>query len=222
MAIKILGSAGTNTPEVETNTDAMRMVLRPDDYASLGIFSLGATSGIMAAGLGASAPIFSFRYSGANTILLKRLVISAGNTATAFASGIIEIAAFFARSFTASDTGGNSVLPSGNGNKLRTSMTATGVTDIRISSTGTLSAGTRTLDAVSFAHLSSGIPATAGSVVILPAVLFETKLSDYPMCFVNNEGFVIQVTQIPATGTWTFSVNVVWEEVTTFGPAIAA
>jgi hypothetical protein len=219
MGIKLTGNAGGNV-EVEPGNLAMRVVIRPDDYASLGIYHLGGTSGTMTAGLAAASPVFSFRYGGSNLALVKKIIISAGNTATAFTAGLISFNLFVARSFSASDTGGTGITPTTTSNRLRTTMATTGVTDIRISSTGTLTAGTRTPDAQALAILATSIPNVAGTPLFAPFAIFEARAGEFPLVLANNEGFIILAT-VPATGTWSFSVNVMWEELTTYGIGLA-
>ena len=215
MATQIVGNVNSSTAvEVDVNTKAARVNIRPDDWGSLGFYSMAAASGTMAAGLSAASPIYSFRYGSANLALVKKILFSAGNTATGFTAGIITVQTFVARSFTVSDTGGTSITPTGNTNKKRTSMATTGLTDGRISSTGTLTAGTRTLDSNPISSISTSIPAVAGTILMSPFPLFEARAGEYPLTLAQNEGFVIQAT-VPATGTWTFSVTVDWEEVPT-------
>lgn len=218
--IQIVGNVNNTTvAEVEVNTKALRMVPRPNDYTSFGMFSIGGASSTMAAGLAAAAPIYCFRNSSANTavVVIKKVVISAGNSATAFAAGVATFNMFASRSWTTADTGGTDITPtstSSNQNKLRTSMGGSGIAgtgNIRISATGTLTAGVRTLDAQPMASASGSVPATAGSVVIPPTTIFQASAGDYPLVCATQEGFVIQAT-VPATGTWTFSVQTVWEE----------
>lgn len=215
-ASQIQGFTAANIAEVEANTRALRTTLRAEDYGSLGIYSLAASSGLMAAGLGAAAPIFSWRWGDATRFaLIKRVTISAGAAGTAFAAGVGTFNLFAARSFTASDTAGTSILPTGNQNKLRTSMGTTLLTDARISATATLTAGTRTLDANPIASISVGIPAVAGQKVLDPFALFDQRPGEFPLLFAQNEGLVIQAT-VPATGTWTFGVKVDWSELTSY------
>src|SRR5260370_28758353 len=144
--IQLVGNANSSTAaEVEANTKALRAVIRPDDWGSLGIYSQSGVSGTMAAGLAANSPMFSLRNGNAsNLIVIKRVLLSAGNTSTAFAAGICTFNMFRCTSFSASDTGGTQILP-GSGGKLRTSMgssllTGANNSDIRISSTATLTA----------------------------------------------------------------------------------
>lgn len=219
MGVTLQGNSGTNA-EVESTSRALRVTPKPVDYGSLGIYSMGAASGTMAAGLAANSPIVSYRWTHAtNLAVIKRVRFSAGDTSTAFTAGLILIQLFAARSFSASDTGGTAWTTSGNNGKLRTSMATSLVGDIRASSTATLSAGTRTLDTQPLASLSSSIVATAGTPLFTSGlnVLFEAKAGDYPFVLAQNEGFVIQAT-VPATGTWQFSVDIQWEELSAYVP----
>lgn len=218
MATQISGATAANILEVEANSKAARFTPKPVDWGSLGIYSLGATSGTMAAALAANSPVFSFRWGNAsNLAVVKKILLSAGNTATAFTAGICIFQLFIARSFTIADTGGTSVLPSGASNKLRASMGTTLLSDARISSTATLTAGTRTLDAQPVGAIGVSEPATAGTPILQPQPLFIALAGDYPIVLAQNEGFVIQAT-VPATGTWTFSVQVQWEELASYVP----
>lgn len=220
MPVQVVGSTNNTTAaEVEPNTLAQRVVVRPDDFGSLGIYHQGANNGTtaMAAGLAAAAPIFSYRWGNAsNLAIVKRVLFEMGSGGTGFTAGSAQFNMFIARSFSASDSGGSSVLPSGNSNKLRTSMGTTLLTDLRISATGTLTAGTRTLDAQQAASISVPV-GTASSTQLVPvkSILFDQRVGEYPLVLAQNEGFVIQAT-VPATGTWFFSVQLTWEELAAY------
>src|SRR5947209_2865739 len=124
--IQIVGNTNSTTAaEVEVNTKALRSVIRPSDYGSLGIYSIAQASGTMAAGLGAAAPIFAFRFpsGGAATLVaVKKILFGAVGGSTAFAAGTGKFDLFAARSYTVSDTGGTDITPGAgvNSNKLRT------------------------------------------------------------------------------------------------------
>src|SRR5262245_58271222 len=215
MSTQLAGNTAANLVEVETASKAMRAVLRPDDYGSLGIYSLAAASSTMTAGLAANSPIFSFRWGDATRFaLLKRLLSSAGSIA-AFTAGFCTFQAFKATSFSASDTGGTSLAPGATAKLRSSTMGSSLITDVRMSSTGTLTAGTRTLDSFPFGSLNSSVVATAGTPPIAPNFLFQALPGEYPEVFAQNEGFIIQAT-VPATGTWVFSVQAVWEELTAY------
>ena len=217
MAVKVAGSAGPNV-EVETNTLAMRVVVRPDDYGSQGIFSIGMATGTMVAGFG-TGTIFSFRYGSTNLALVRKVIVSAGGLAV-FTAGLVNFSMFAGRSYTANMTGGTGATLTGNNQKLRTNMATTGVSDIRISTTAALAGGTFTLDAQPLAQLECSTPATAGTPLLYPFPLFESRVGEYPFVCAQFEGFNIQAT-VPASGTWTAAVIVIWEEMNNYGTALA-
>jgi len=222
MATQLVGNVNNTTAaEVEANTKAMRAVLRPDDVGSLGMYRVALVSGTMAAALAAASPIVQFRNGNVSNLILPRLIeFSAGNTATAFTAGICSFTLFRATSWSASGTGGTLSLP-GAQNKLRTSfgsslMTAGNNSDIRVSSTATLTAGTKTNDTVPLGSVQSSIPAVAGTPLTPGKVkLLEQRGWEYPLTFAQNEGFEIQAT-VPATGTWTFECTIYWEELAAY------
>lgn len=216
MAINVAGNSGT-VAEVEANTRAMRVVVRPADVGALGSYEVSEASGTMAAGLASASPIFSFRYGAANLAVIRSVYMSAGNAGTAFAAGVGVFRMFVARSFTVNDTGGTALTLTGNNGKMRTSMATTGLSDARIASTGTLTAGTRTLDTTPVGTIVVPLSTTASISMIAPGTkIFDAGASqEYPLVLAQNEGFVIQAT-VAATGTWSFAVNVEWDEVTSY------
>lgn len=215
--IQIVGNTNNTTAaEVEANTKALRSVIRPNDYGSLGIYSLGAVSGVMAAGLAANSPIYSFRWSDAsNLALIRKVILSAGNTGTAFAAGVASFNCFVARSWSVSDTGGTAITPATSSNRLRVGMGTTLVGDVRRSATATLTAGTRTKDGSPIGSITTSIIATGGTPLLLPVAIYEARVGEYPLVLGQNEGLVIEAT-VPATGTWTFSVTTMWEELAAY------
>jgi hypothetical protein len=212
MGSQISGLTSANIAEVEAATKALRSVIYPEDYTTNGNYSMGANSGVMAAGLAANSPIFAFQWTHASKLcLVKRIIISAGNAGTAFAAGVAVFNMFGARSFSVMDTGGGSVLPTGNANKLKTGMATTQLAAARVSSTATLTAGTRTKDGVPMGSLVQGVQATAGIPFAPPYPIFDAAPGQYPLVLATNEGFVIEAT-VPATGTWQFGIKVEWGE----------
>lgn len=217
-SLQIQGFTTANILEVDANTKAARVTLRPEDYGTLGIYSLGAPSGIMAASLAANSPVFSFRWGDATRFaLLKRVLLSLACDTTAFGTpgaGVFNM--FIARSFSVADTGGGSVLPTGSFNKLRTTgMGTTLASDIRISSTATLTAGTRTKDSFAAGSLVTGFPNTAGIQILAPTPIFDQRPGEHPLMLAQNEGFVIEAS-VPVTGTWKFAVKVDWVEIASY------
>lgn len=216
MAIQFQGSSGV-VAEVEANTKAVRFTPRPADVGSLGSYSLLASTGTMAAGLAAAAPIFAFRWSDATRFATIRTVrIALTSLGTGFTAGVGFIDMVAARGFTVSDTGGTAVVLTGNNGKKRTSFGSSLVGDFRISSTATLTAGTRTLDANALSGVRFGVNANTNAVQLATTAIWTPDYSgDWPLVLAQNEGFVIRAT-VPATGTWTGDVAIEWDEVTSF------
>ena len=192
--------------------------ISPISGGLLGAYSKSMVSGTIAAGLAAESPVYSFRYGGTGIAVIRKVTVSAIVAGTAFTVGAANLELFAARSFTASDSGGTAGTLTGNNSKLRTSLATTAVSDIRIASTGTLTAGTRTLDTDQAATVAFSAPATLTFTNLLNSTeLYKPgQAGDYPMELATNEGFVIQAT-VPATGTWTLQVLVDWEEYSAFG-----
>ena len=215
MAIQIQGNAGV-VAEVDSTHRAQRITPRPIDVGSLGAYSLLATTGTMAAGLGASAPIFSARWTSASSLALIRAVrISLTSLGTAFTAGVGFFDIIAARTFTASDSAGTAVLPTGNSNKRRTSFATTGFGDLRISSTATLTAGTRTLDGAALSGVRFGVTAVANTTMLSTAALWAPDIYvdlAWPLVLAQNEGFIIRAT-VPATGTWQADIIIDWDEI---------
>lgn len=224
--IQLVGNVNSTTAaEVEANTKALRSTIRPTDYGSLGIYSVAATSGTMAAGLAANSPVFAFRNPGTSTaiVLVKRIFLTAVGGSTAFTAGTGKFDLFAARNYTASEavTNATDITPAAasNTSKLRSNMATTqmvGTRDIVICTTATLTAGTRTLDAQPLASISFSCPATANQVLVpAQSELFYQRAGEYPLVCAASEGFVIQASP-SGGGTWVFSVCVHWEEVSSY------
>ena len=219
MPLQIQGNAGV-VAEVDANRCQLA-VSRPADVGALGSYSALVSTGTMAAGLAAAAPIFSVRWldSSGKLMIVKRVSVAVTNAGTAFTAGVGFIDVAVARAFTASDTGGAAVTLTGNNCKRRTSFGTSLIagTEMRIATTGTLTAGTRTVDGNAVAGIRFSVSATA-SVVMLPMTLLwcpDTGAAEYPLILAQNEGVILRAT-VPATGTWTGDVTVDWMEVASF------
>jgi hypothetical protein len=177
----------------------------------------------MAAALAASSEIFQFRYvtAASRIALVQKVNISAGCNVAATAAGLVAFRMTAARAWSAAGSGGTRLTLTGNNVKLRTAMATTEVSDAGISTTGALTAGTKTLDATDLSTISIGVGTGAitvsHSLTLLPlSSLFDADgEGQHPLVLANQEGFVIRngANAWPATMTWSFSVNVVWAEV---------
>ena len=202
---------------MEANTRAARVTVRPIDVGSLGAYSVAATSGTIAAGAVANAPVFSFRWGDATRVCLVRKVsVAMASLATGFAAGIGQLGFIIARGFSSSDSGGIVLTLTGNNAKRRTSFGSTLVTDSRISSTGALTAGTRTLDTNDASLLQFAVGTATNTVMLATMPIWSPDWAgDWPLVLVQNEGFIIRAT-VPATGTWQVQVCVEWCETAAF------
>lgn len=192
--------------------------LYPVDYGFLGCDQTTVKSGIMAAGLAATSPIFAFRNTNAGVqSLIRKLIFNAWTLGTAFASGgLANFELYFARSFNVMDTGGSAAnLNSPNG-KLATFMGNVG-SSIQYGVTGALTAGTRTLDLAPLRAINVVAPSTVntpffGSGLPLGATLFDKEGGNHPVLLAQYEGIVVQAT-VPGTGTWSYTLTAEWDEV---------
>jgi hypothetical protein len=186
----------------------------PLDYGVGGFYQHCAKSGVMAAGMAAGAPIYSFRFTTASMIAaIERVRLSAWTSAALFAASMATFDLYAARSFTAPDTGGNPANFSGDYNQLRSSMGAS-TASIQCANTAALNAGTRTLDAAPLDSKIFAVPGTA-STPIGTMTLFEKLQGDHPLILAQNEGFVVNAT-VPAGGTWQFALTLEWAELSNF------
>lgn len=212
----IEGGVSGNLAEVDTYFLAQRSTLRP--MQCTGWFNLGARSGALTAAA-ANTALFSFRNIAANLIAIRRIGIGFIATTGFTAAQQLNWGLKFARAFSASDTGGTVIALTGNEAKVRTSLATMTNVDCRISSTGALTAGTKTLDAYDMATIGAyGGAATAGNL-LPPGLnnLFEQSPGGYPIILAQNEGFnIMNITAMGAGGVGTLYVNVGLAEVVNF------
>ena len=208
------GNMQTPTMELSGN---LRVVLKPIDVGALGAYRIATTSGTMAAGLSANSAVWAFRTGATNPCLVRRLTLSMWNAGTAFTAGRGNFNVFVGRSFSASySAGGTAATLTGNNNKKKTAFATTSIAQIYTASTGAISGATVTLDANPITAVTYQVTATASQVMLQTIDLLDLTGSEpsWPLVLAANEGIVIQAT-VPATGTWSFQVNVAWEEVVT-------
>lgn len=205
---------------VEPNSLAQRITARPTDVGAQGAFAFSVLSGTIAAGLAANSPVFAFRWAQTPQLaLIKRLAVSMTALGTAFTAGVGRLDLFVARSYSAADTGGTAVNIGAGKQKYRTSFgdSLIGASQIEIANTGTLTAGTRTLDTQALSQIVFGVTTATNAVMLATANLLQRDqgAADWPLVLAQNEGVVIQAT-VPATGTWQLQVMLDWQEVGTF------
>jgi hypothetical protein len=182
----------------------------------IGSYQIAVPTGTMAAGLAGASPIFSARWgSTTKWAQIRRIALSMISLGTGFTAGTGMFESVPARAFTASDTGGTPVTLTGDNAKLLTAYATSIFTDMRISSTATLSAGTRTLDAQASSVVVFGVSTATNAIQLATTELRATH--DVPRVLKQDEGFIIRAT-VPATGTWQAVVTIGWDEMDSYSP----
>ena len=89
--------------------------------------------------------------------------------------------------------------------------------DMRIATTAALGAGTKTLETLSLATILAPGPITAslnGQIIAPGTILYRGEIGDgqHPLVLAANEGVSVRSVAVPATGTWTASIQLDWTE----------
>jgi len=207
---------------------------RPITYGSLGHYRIQSMTGTLAAALAAGTAtaghVFAFRWGDATRLAVITKLKTRFLPLTPFTAATLtdhtSFDAFILRAYTASHAGGTPLTPSGNNAKMRTSMGTSLVTDMRISTTAALTAGTHTFDAFPFSQsLRKGNrvnPAAATEETIQPTtdgmdLDFSMADGDHPITLAQNEGIAIRNRTVwPAAGTGILTVLIGWAEVSAF------
>ena len=218
MAIIQSGASGTTLMTVDPTFTAARTSQRPIEQ--LGSYSVSLFTGAYTVAA-ANTPMFSMRFVAgsagqAQIAIIQRISISIMPTTGFTAAQQVSYGAYVARSFSAVDSGGAAATLTGNNNKLRTSMTTSQLAangDMRISTTGALTAGTRTLDSQAFAVTAAFVPVTLVAQPAQHLILYECFTGDTPLVLATQEGIVINnLTLMGAAGVLSIGVTVEWTE----------
>lgn len=218
MAIIQSGVSGTTLMTVDPTYTAGRITQRPVEQ--LGTYSVSLFTGAYTVAA-ANTPMYSMRFVAgsagqAQIAMIQRIVLTIVPTVAFTTAQQVSYGAYVARSFSAVDSGGTAATLTGNNNKLRTSMTTTQLAatgDMRISTTGTLTAGTRTLDSQAFAVASAWVPSTLVAQPIQQVILYENFAGDQPLVLATQEGLIINnLILMGAAGVLSIGVTVEWTE----------
>jgi hypothetical protein len=193
---------------VDASKLALRASLRP--FELTGYFAFGAQSGALT-GVAANGPVVSLRNAAGNgELLLVRHIGLGFLTTTAFTTAqVVDFGLFFARSFTASDSGGTAISITGNNTKVRTSLVAPNAMDARLATTAALTAGTRTLDTNALAQIGAWSGGAGQGLVPVQNNLWDQYTGDQLIVLAPNEGLVIaNLTAMGAAGVVRLYVNI--------------
>lgn len=210
MAQQIVGADGSTIVKIDPTFGAMRVTPRPLEATAW--LQVSSKTGTLT-GVAANGPVFSIRNASANLMLIRKIQI--GYITTAFTTaGYQDFSAYIARSWTGADSGGTTITLTGNNCKLRTSLGALTSAAAFISTTGVITAGTRTVDTNAIGTYGSWISAVGSGFGL--TTIFDQGPGDYPLVCANNEGLVIQaVTAMGASNTGILTVMVEVAETTT-------
>lgn len=214
MAVQVIGATGT-IQEVDLTMKAARVTLRPMEAQSWA--SLSSESGAVSA-LAANATVFSLRYTGPGLLYVRRMGVGF-ITQTAFTTAQrIGFAAYVARNFTASDTGGTTITQFGtNSGKHRSTLANPTSGDVRIATTTALTNGTRTIDANPLGLQAAWSGAAGQGIPVGLDNIFDQNSGDYPLILAPNEGIVINnFVAFGAAGTGYIYVNLEFVENLTY------
>lgn len=206
------GTSPATLAAVDNTFKALRTSIRPAEV--LGWYSVGAVSGAMT-GVAANGPVFSVRNISANLLMVRRMQVGFVTTTAFTTAQGLNYGVFFARAFAASDTGGTAIAITGSANKHRTALATPTSMDMRIGSTGAITAGTRTLDTVS---LGVAAGSSTGVGVVMPiTTLISHDAGDHPIILAQNEGLVIaNLIAMGAAGVINLQVNIEFAETTSY------
>jgi len=205
--------------QAQDNTLRRSMTLAtmfPSDYGQNGgaYHRTSPSTSIMAAGLAANSPIYSFQATnGVLLTLVRRVRVAFWSQDIAFAAGLATFNLFVARQFTAQMTGGASADLTGDNSKLRTSFASSSASIMR-ASTAALTGGIFVLDGAPADTMTVGV-GTNPYTLFAQAKLFEKPQGEMGLLLTQQEGFIIQAT-VPPTGDWSFAVTTEWDEVPLF------
>jgi hypothetical protein len=192
-----------------------------------GAYKIAAVSGLLtgvAAGTASAGHLFAFRWAPASSLpkfavisrLRARLFTIAGFTAAQEFGMDLSVL----RSYSAAHTGGTGQTLTGDNAKKRQVFPTTAANDIRIGTTGALTAGTHTFDAQPIAQSAYAELAAAATVAkgVQELYVSTEDLDRYPLVLAANEGLCIRNTvAMGAGGTARLVVELDWLETSRYG-----
>jgi len=161
----------------------------------------------------ADAAVWSMQWTSASLIaVVKRVSIALGVTTAYGTAQTTAYGLYFARSFTVADSGGTALTLTTNNGKMDTNFPTTAVGGLRISTTGALTDGTRTLDAQPNDVVTFGT--TALGFAFNWDFQFGGTEEKSQLILRQNEGLVLNnLILMGATGVVKLYVTVEWAEV---------
>lgn len=184
-----------------------------------GGYRISMYTGSVVAGLAAAAPILSCRWTSTSTRMIVQSIMLDFYTVTAYGTAqAIANSLWFARSWTISDSGGTAITTTQTKDQaldttMPQSLLFAGNGDMRIATTATLTAGTRTLDDQAL-YSWIGSSTAIGTSSNNPDLILGQQDATNPITIRANEGFVItNDILLGATGVLVWNICLEWTEV---------
>lgn len=177
-----------------------------------GDYSITTISGALT-GVAANGPVWSIRWTSETKACVVKSVCLHLDCSTAYTTAqATSYGLYFARTYTAVDSGGTAATLTTNNGKLDTSYPTTAMADMRIGTTGVITAGTRTLDAQPFDVFS--FSTTALGVTGEEIGRYGGAEDIQQIILRENEGLVLHnLIAMGAAGVVKLYVTLVWAEV---------
>lgn len=214
MAIIRDGVTAANLLAVDPTLKAIRKSLHPME--SLGQYSLSEFSGLTT-GIAALGELFQLRWTDATNLLILRYLKVRWATITGFtAAQECGLVANKVSAWSADGSGGTTITPSVSNTTNRNSYPVSKIGSMRISTTGALTAGTKTFAGNGFA---TGMRKTMAAAATVQDTDFELEFDSAkgnvaPIILAQNEGIVVRnVIAQGAGGTARIAVTLYWEEI---------
>lgn len=197
MSVKIIGSSGT-IEEVDATFSSIRSSIRPQESLNFNKLAISCAS---LGGFGSPDSIVSFKNVSKYPIAVSRVSMSVMTT-TAYLAGFgMQFNMYRVRRWTASDTGGTVIAPIRN-NKVRESMpNITNYPEIRAATAGTAVTATASSNSDSVPIAGINFFVFGLGTGIEKTNFVDCMADDYPLVFMNQEGFRIRTdVNFAATG----------------------
>lgn len=217
MPIQLQGNSGVTTEVEDSSTRALRAVVKPLGYGTLGHYRTSHRC-VLVAAQAANSRLFEMRNTGTNLIVPTRLVLRAVQSAAGTAQEA-SIDVFRATSFTAVDTT-NTVTPTASVRRTATMAAAPGGAALRgvtvAGAAAGMTGGTLTKDGNSAGQLPL-VVGTAASQVLFMADILDDVNGTHPFALAQNEGLIVENRALNTT-SYGFSlyIDLSWAEVTAF------
>jgi hypothetical protein len=221
MAIIQSGVIGSTLTTIDPTMLALRNAERPPEI--LGSYGISGVSSALTTAA-AAGTVFAFRWAPANSNLvcqIRRVEVGFSVTTLFSTAQPLQYAMFVNRNVTVAASGGTALTPTAaaaqNMYKFKTVGAPTAFTtggDIRIASSGALTAGTRVPDTNPIGYVNAfAAQTTSDRQAFSSYPIYQHQFGDYPLTLAPNEGFEIQnVILMGAAGVINLTVNVEWME----------